>query len=95
MTINGVLTATKTCDYKINSVVIDESGYKFIAAGSNSKLLTYDLITLKAEDTITRGQLMKVLSKEQTEITDVELVKEEELIVIGTSKGEVYSARYN
>ena len=95
MTINGALIATSICDYKINSIVIDELGYNLIAGGSNSKLLTYDLITLRAKDTITRGQFAKLLTKEDIEITDIELVKEEEIIVIGTTKGELYSGRYN
>ncbi len=48
--VNGELIQTKRVAQAVHAIWIDESGYRFVAAGNRSLLRLYDLLTLNCKD---------------------------------------------
>lgn len=93
-TINGVLVSNVECNYTINTIIVHDLGYSFIAGGSNGKLLVYDLISLKASKLLSEGEAIEELFESGAAITDIELLKEDKAILIATDHGQLFACSF-
>ena len=97
--INGELINIRNTEDCISSLVIDESGYKFIIGGKRERLLCYDLITLEYNDLALNlhenKKVFEQLFSNNAEISDMALIKKGQELLIGSSNGNICSVNVN
>jgi len=103
--INGEFIAKASSDDLINAIVLDETGYQFIAGGKTGKIYRVDLLSLSSHDILEDldaqlpdvGKILHHFLSTTTAITAMELTRQENFqqLLIGLSTGELYSLKYS
>eukprot|EP00826_Nyctotherus_ovalis_P011874 TRINITY_DN13094_c0_g4_i1.p1 TRINITY_DN13094_c0_g4~~TRINITY_DN13094_c0_g4_i1.p1 ORF type:complete len:628 (-),score=162.48 TRINITY_DN13094_c0_g4_i1:170-2053(-) len=103
--VNGEEVARSSADDTINAMLLDETGFQFVAGGKCGKIYRVDLLSLESHDLLEYldehlGDIRKILHhflSTSTAITALELTKQEncQQLLIGLSTGELYTLKYS
>lgn len=98
--INGEKIKVSQANDKISSVLLDESGYKFIAGGKAGSLTIYDLLSLESQSLhpdleAENGKKLALKDSDNHSITTLAITRKEnhQQLFIGMSNGSIFALR--